>query len=52
MRGEGLHVLGVSAWISRAPLPGEHLVTLADAPFRNHAPGTLTGPPVYTDVRE
>ena len=50
LRGEGLHVLGVSAWISRAELPGEHLITLADAPFRNHA--SLPGTPVYTNVRE
>lgn len=52
LRGSGHHVEGVSAWISRVPLPGERLVTLADAPFQNHAPGSLSGTPVYTDVRE
>lgn len=50
MLSEGLHVLGVSAWISRVDLPGETLITLADAPFQNHV--SLPGTPVYSNVRE
>lgn len=34
LRQEGHTVLGVSAWISRAALSGEQLVTLAPPPFR------------------
>ncbi|CAM3772342.1 hypothetical protein [Deinococcus frigens] len=54
LRASGLHVLGVSAWISRISLPNEQLHTLASAPFANYAAEghSFGGEPIYTDIRE
>lgn len=54
MRREGVQVVGISAWISRADFPGETLHTLAPAPFQNYPADAhpFSGEPVYTGIRE
>lgn len=54
LRGQGHEVLGVSAWLSRAEMQGEKLMTLAQAPFRNFAREDLPAAAkiLFEDVRE